>query len=148
PEYEQFWSMLRAGEFEQGEFLRRRADGTDIWMQASYNPIFDERGTIRRVLKVATDVTKQVQLDRTLRVNQTAMQGTLAELGEIVSAIGGIANQTNLLALNAAIEAARAGSAGQGFAVVAAEVKKLSSDTRAATERASDMLDRHRSSGG
>lgn len=146
-EYQRFWSVLRAGEFEQGEFPRRRADGTEIWMQASYNPIFDEGGTIRRVLKVATDVTRQVQLDRALHANQSAMQDTMGELGEIVSAISGIAGQTNLLALNATIEAVRAGNSGRGFAVVAAEVKKLSSDIRAATRRATGMLNRHRSSG-
>lgn len=143
-EYERFWTMLRAGEFEQGEFARRRADGSEMWMQASYNPILDEGGRIERVLKVATDITRQVQLDRALQANQASMQSTMAELGEIVSAISGIAAQTNLLALNATIEAARAGSSGRGFAVVAAEVKKLSSETRAATQQANDMLARHR----
>jgi len=58
--------MLRQGEFEQGEFLRRRADGSEIWMQASYNPIFDQDHVIQRVLKVATDVTRQVLLERAL----------------------------------------------------------------------------------
>jgi methyl-accepting chemotaxis protein len=143
PEYQRFWDLLRRGEFEQGEFARRRADGTEIWLQASYNPIFDQDGVIQRVLKVATDVTRQVVLERALQANHLALQGTMIELGDIVSAITRIAGQTNLLALNATIEAARAGDAGRGFAVVAAEVKKLSGDTKAATQRASDMLARH-----
>ena len=46
-----------------------------------------------------------------------------------------IAKQTNLLTLNATIEAARAGDASKGFAVVAAEVKQLSDETRKATEQ-------------
>ena len=57
----------------------------------------------------------------------------LAEVGQVSATINAIAQQTNLLALNATIEAARAGDAGRGFAVVASEVKKLASETAAAT---------------
>ena len=71
------------------------------------------------------------------------MRATVSDLSEIVQSISGIAGQTNLLALNATIEAARAGNAGRGFAVVANEVKRLAGDTKAATNRASDMVNRY-----
>lgn len=70
----------------------------------------------------------------------SALGGRSKEIGQIVSAISGIAGQTNLLALNAAIEAARAGEQGRGFAVVAEEVRKLAEQSQEAAQKIATLI--------
>lgn len=62
------------------------------------------------------------------------------DISDILKTLNALSEQTNLLALNASIEAARAGDAGKGFAVVANEVKKLSQDSKYASEKIEIIL--------
>jgi methyl-accepting chemotaxis protein len=59
PEYARFWERLRAGESFAGVFQRRAKSGTDVWLQASYNPIRDAADNVIGVVKFATDITQQ-----------------------------------------------------------------------------------------
>ncbi len=60
-EYANFWQRLARGEFESGEFKRLHKDGSEVWLQASYNPILDIDGRPRKVVKFASDITDEVQ---------------------------------------------------------------------------------------
>lgn len=60
PAYKQFWADLGAGKYQSDEFKRIGKGGKAIWIQATYNPIFDEQGRTFRVVKFATDVTDRV----------------------------------------------------------------------------------------
>jgi methyl-accepting chemotaxis protein len=59
-DYQQFWGDLRKGEFVAGKFHRKNKQGDDIWLEASYNPIFDPKGQLYKIIKFATDVTQTV----------------------------------------------------------------------------------------
>ena len=58
-EYTTFWQNLASGEFDAAEFLRFDKAGNEIWIQASYNPVFNKAGKVDRVVKIATDITDQ-----------------------------------------------------------------------------------------
>jgi methyl-accepting chemotaxis protein len=81
-EYQAFWAKLNRGEFDAGVYKRIGKGGKEIWIQASYNPIFDASGKPYKVVKFATDITAQKQ-------SQAEMEKLVAEaqavLGRLAS---------------------------------------------------------------
>jgi methyl-accepting chemotaxis protein len=102
-EYEKFWDILRSGKYYKGEFERRKRDGSLINLQATYNPIFDESGTITKVMKVATDITAIVdskkQIDAINKSTATItfdMKGFILDANEIfLETMGFKSNEKN-----------------------------------------------------
>nr|WP_165831963.1 MULTISPECIES: PAS domain-containing methyl-accepting chemotaxis protein [Gammaproteobacteria] len=66
-----FWTKLQRGEYFDGRFHRRDKRGNDIWLEATYNPIYNRDGVVNRIIKVASDVTHRVVAVRDIsdRVN-------------------------------------------------------------------------------
>jgi PAS domain S-box-containing protein len=65
-EYLEFWKSLKNGEFISGQFERIKSDGTAVWLQSTYSPIFDIEGKPYKIMKIASDVTKVVEQKKEL----------------------------------------------------------------------------------
>ncbi|PSP85671.1 chemotaxis protein [Halobacteriales archaeon QS_1_68_17] len=102
----------------------RNASGTGL------ESIEDASGRSEQVLKTSADLVETVG----------ELGDRMTEIRDVVDIIAEVADQTNLLALNANIEAARAGEDGDGFAVVAEEVKALANETQEHTDRIAGQI--------
>ncbi|AFK18255.1 methyl-accepting chemotaxis protein [Haloferax mediterranei ATCC 33500] len=89
-------------------------------------------------IRTATD--QVIEISDELLDSVTELQQRMGAIEEVVEVIAEVADRTNLLALNANIEAARAGEAGEGFSVVANEVKQLANQTHEHTEEIANSI--------
>ncbi|TBR40075.1 MULTISPECIES: methyl-accepting chemotaxis protein [Dyella] len=73
-DYREFWAKLNRGEYDAGRYKRQGKGGKVIWIQATYNPIFDGNGRLYKVVKFATDVSAQVALEESVKHRAEADQ--------------------------------------------------------------------------
>jgi methyl-accepting chemotaxis protein len=60
-EYQEFWRRLSAGDFFSAEYRRVGKGGKEVWLQASYNPVFDAKGKVVKVVKFAADLAERMR---------------------------------------------------------------------------------------
>lgn len=94
--YLAFWSKLKRGEYDQGEYLRLKSDGQEAWIMATYNPILDADGKAYKILKVASDITNEKM--RTMRIEDSGKKifNYVDELNRSVSEISSAALECEL----------------------------------------------------
>lgn len=78
-----FWQQLAHGEFKSGQFERRTASGKVIWLEASYNPIFDDGGKVIKVIKFASDITAREQRNKAVTQAAELSFSTAEETAQI-----------------------------------------------------------------
>lgn len=138
PAYQRFWEQLSQGQFDAGEYRRIGKGGKEIWIQASYNPIFDPDGRPFKVVKYASDITDQVKgRDEAKRVG--AMVDS--NLEKILNAVGDASHQAST-ASSASSETAQTvqavAAAAEQFQASTQEIASSMESSRSDVSRAMD----------
>jgi methyl-accepting chemotaxis protein len=100
--YALFWDKLARGEFESGRFKRIGRSGNNVWIMASYNPIFDMNGKPYKVVKFATDITEQVEKEEAIQSMSEDFAKSASGLKEVTEKANNVAK--GALALGATTE--------------------------------------------
>jgi methyl-accepting chemotaxis protein len=108
PEYRLFWEKLGRGEYDAAQYKRIGKGGSEIWIQASYNPIMDADGRPFKVVKYATDITASVKASQVLQqtvaqvqavvesakdndlTGRISLDGKTGEIGDLCAGVNGL----------------------------------------------------------
>ena len=135
PAYREFWAALNRGEYQAAEYKRIAKGGREIWIQASYNPIFDLNGNPFKVVKYATDVTAQAKA----RIEMTRAVGSLNSSSQILNNLsqqmGASAEETSS---QATVVAAASEQVSKSVQTVATGTEEMTASIREISKNASE----------
>lgn len=121
--YRDFWANLGRGDFQAGQFRRIAKGNRDVWIQATYNPVFDREGKVYRVVKYAVDITRQkmAQIELVKSLDQASQQ-----LGAAAEELSAVATQ---MSRNAGSTAEKSNTAAANSEEVSKGVQTVSTNT-------------------
>ena len=144
-DYRQFWDNLRRGEYQAAEYKRIGKAGKEVWIQATYNPIFDPNGRPFKVVKYATDITNQVK-DRMARAQ--VGRDVDAGLDGISAAISAASQQAAGAASASMQSASNVQAVAAGAEELVSSVGEISRQTTEASRVAAKAVEEAARSGG
>ncbi|MEM7694110.1 MAG: PAS domain-containing methyl-accepting chemotaxis protein [Pseudomonadota bacterium] len=92
PQYQAFWQQLRSGTLDSGIYERRRKDGAAIWIQASYNPLFDIDGKIYKIVKYAVDMTALMATMDLADDTGSSVESAATAVGDLSASVSAISD--------------------------------------------------------
>jgi methyl-accepting chemotaxis protein len=141
-DYRQFWRDLNDGKFQTAEYKRIGKGGREIWLQATYNPVFDINGKVSSVIKFATDITPrktaEVQLQKTLdAISQNALTLSSAseELSSTAQTMSANSEETSA---QANVAAAASEQVNNNVATVATSAEEMSASVKEIAKSAAE----------
>lgn len=148
PEYREFWQKLNNGQFSAGQFQRFAKGSREVWIQASYNPVFDLTGKVYKVVKYATDISKEkfewLELVRTLEETAIQLGSASEELATTASELTVNSNETSKQSVSASAASEEVAKGVNSVATnteeMAASIKEISKSTSAGSEKTRQSL--------
>ncbi len=167
PDYARHWQRLRGGELLSDTYLRVGKGGRRVWLQASYNPLFDARGEVYGVIKFATDITARMRsvdilgaaigqlaggnlvsqvrepldrsVERTRQDFNAAVTGLAGTVGEIAGAAREIAGSAREMTASAGEIARQTGQQAASIEETAAALEEITRTVADTSRRAADV---------
>ena len=135
-DYTEFWLKLQRGQFISSRFKRVNKSGEPVWLEATYNPIFNEQDVLYKVVKFATVITEQVNLEMAVseaadiayststETDKAAKQGATV-LDEMVHVMDDLAKQME----HAAVEMAELDKQSQHISAIVQSISSIADQT-------------------
>ncbi len=134
-EYKQFWANLNAGQFQTGEYKRIGKGGKEVWIQASYNPILDVKGTPMKVTKFATEITTTVRVIQGVVQTANTLAASAEELTAVSQQLGANAEET---AAQANVVSAASEEVSKNVQTVATATEEMSASIKEIAKNANE----------
>lgn len=145
-DYRLFWEKLNRGEFDANEYKRVGKGGRTVWINASYNPVFDACGKPYKVVKYATDITRVRNMIESIETTAIELTASSAELTQAASTMATISGNTSRESQSAAAAAEQVSAGVQivstNMEEMVASIKEIARSTNESSQMARTTLNR------